>query len=159
MLKNKDPRESEILRLLRVAKVDLNTHNWEKLSLVLRQGSKLAKQLHIGGYTLSAAILKGKIEKALQPSPKGPLKMKDDPVHRCYHFYDGNGKKFLTLDIKEIKTLSEEIRKYFGVSGKKREDLAKKEMSRYINMKKSVMTPIEIVATMIIESLREWAFQ
>ena len=91
--------------------------------------------------------------------PKGPLKMVDDPVGRCFRFYDGDEKEFLSISIVEKSFLPKEIQRYFNLRGTERENTAKEAMAKYINMNQTKMMPNEIVATEIVESLRGWAFK
>jgi hypothetical protein len=88
--------------------------------------------------------------------PEGPLKMVDDALSRCFRFYDVDGKEFLSISVVEKQFLPERIQRYFRLKGPEREAAALKEMSKYVNMIGSASTPNEIVATEIIESIREW---
>jgi hypothetical protein len=114
----------------------------------------------------SEAELKAKIKKIflsypehkglLGIYPEGPLKMVDDAMGRCFRFYDVHEKEFLSISVVEKQFLPKEIQKYFHLKKPEREIVAKKAMSEYINMMNSASTPNEIVATEIIESIREW---
>jgi hypothetical protein len=88
--------------------------------------------------------------------PEGPLKMVDDAMYRCFRFYDVNDKEFISISVIEKQFLPKEIQKYFNLKSPEREIAAKEAMGKYLNIEGSAFTSNEMVATEIIESLREW---
>jgi len=108
--------------------------------------------------------LKKKVKRAFQsyPEPKGllgiypvgPLKMVDDSLGRCFRIYDGENKEFISISVPETKILPQEIKRYFSAKNDERQCIAKEEMGKVVNS--SSLTPDELVATDIVESLRQW---
>jgi hypothetical protein len=86
--------------------------------------------------------------------PKGPLKMVDDSMGRCFRFYDGDNNEFLSISVMEKQFLPQEIKRYFNMKNLERQSTAKTEIYKVTTY--SSMSPDEMVATDIVESLREW---
>jgi hypothetical protein len=115
-------------------------------------------------------LLKQKVRKCFESQPKqqgfcdvypsGPLKMCDDSVNRCFVIFDSNNEKFIQLTIPEIKILPDEIKKYFSLKGSEREKTAIKDYLKIINItiKQAYKQKENVLATLIVESLREWCF-
>lgn len=90
--------------------------------------------------------------------PKSPLKLIDDPIGRCYHIYDGDGKEFLSISVTERQALPRRIKRYFSMTNSEREAAAVKELSEYVNLKACRrVVPDQIFANQIVESLRTWS--
>jgi hypothetical protein len=88
-------------------------------------------------------------------NPPGPLSMVDDALGRCFRFYDGSNKEFLSISVVEKQFLPKEIKKYFNMRTPERQSIAETEMAKCVT--NNSMSPDETVATDIVESLRQWA--
>jgi hypothetical protein len=88
-------------------------------------------------------------------NPPGPLSMVDDAANRCFKFYDGDNKEFISISVVEKQFLPQEIKRYFSMKNAERHSTAEKEMAKCVTS--NSMSPDETLATDIIESLRQWA--
>lgn len=87
----------------------------------------------------------------LEIYPEGPLKVVDDAIGRCFRFCDNKNNEFLSISVTEKQFLPPEIKRYFNMKTPDRQSTAKTEFSPH-----SSMSLDEMVATEIVESLRQW---
>jgi hypothetical protein len=109
--------------------------------------------------------LKQRIKRAFEkePEPKGllglrplsPLKIVDDPVGRCFHIFDGEGKEFLCLSLMDLSKLPDELRKCFKMPSPERENYAAGCVGGFVKIGKDNPKE-ELFANWVVESLREW---
>jgi hypothetical protein len=87
-------------------------------------------------------------------NPPGPLSMVDDAMGRCFKFYDGNNKEFISISVVEKQFLPQNIKRYFSMKNPERYSTAETEIAKSVTS--NSMSPDETVATDIVESLRQW---
>jgi hypothetical protein len=89
--------------------------------------------------------------------PVETIKIIDDAVQRCFRFLIGK-KERLILSFVEIKLLPKDLQKYFNEFSPKRESIAYKEVSSFLNIKDSPVPKNQSAYGYIISSLQHWAW-